>query len=89
MIPVSISSDDAVILSAEILDPCTIKAELLWVDQQMFRKDLEFSGIGKLRLPDEALGHPSSCLMTDVTLKFTDSIQPETVPFDNSLPDFL
>jgi len=74
MIPVSISSDEAVLFGVEFLDPGTIKAELLWVDQQMHRQDLEFTGIGCLRLPEEALGHPSSCLITDATLKLTSLI---------------
>jgi hypothetical protein len=74
MIPVSTSSDDAVLFCAEFVDPGTVKAELLWVDQQMHRKDLEFTGIGCLRLPEEALGHPSSCLITDATLRLTSLI---------------
>jgi hypothetical protein len=74
MIRHSASSDDAILFGGEFIDANTIKAQLLWVDQQMCRKDLEFTGIGCLRLPEEALGHPSSCLLTDTTLVFTSSI---------------
>ena len=69
-IPFAISSDDAVIFSAEVIDLRTIKAELLWVDQQMHREILEFDGVGRLRLPPQAIGNPHSSLLTDVTLTF-------------------
>jgi hypothetical protein len=70
IIPFAASSDDAVIFSAEAIDLCTVKAELLWVSQHMYQEALEFDGIGCLQLPKQALGNSTSAVLTDVILTF-------------------